>query len=82
MPSHPPPPKGVEACIESLTKRRDWVASRAGGTYDERERIACSYAIGMLRAAISLDLVKDLEQAAVEQEWISTAWIEDEPKGE
>jgi hypothetical protein len=77
MPDHPPPPRGVEACIESLTKRRDWVADRAGGSYDERERIACSYAIGLLMAAKRLNLVEDLEDLALDNGWIEERWVEE-----
>lgn len=77
MASHPPPPRGPEACIEALSKRRDWVADRAGGSYDERERIACSYAIGLLKAAIRLDFVEALEDKALDEGWIEERWVED-----
>lgn len=77
MSSHPPPPRGLAACLESLNKRRDWVAGRAGGSYDERERIALSYAIGLLKAAASLGLVKTLEEKALDERSISAAWVEE-----
>lgn len=61
--------------MESLVKRRDWVAARSGGTYDERERIALSYAIGMLKAADVLGLVSQLEEKGLDERWISSEWI-------
>lgn len=75
-PPHPPPPRGVQACLESLAKRRDWVAKRSGGSYDDRERIALSYAIGMLEAAVELDLVAVLEEKGIDNRSISTEWVE------
>jgi len=62
--------------MEALIKRRDWVAARAGGGYDERERIALSYAIGLMQAALSLGLVRELEHEAVHQGWIYAGWVE------
>jgi hypothetical protein len=77
MPEHQPP-RGVIACIESLEKRRAWVTKRAGGTYDIREGIALGYAVGLLKAAIRLGLVRDLEASAIEHKQIHPEWIEHE----
>jgi len=74
--SHPPPPRGVDACIEALKKRRDWVAARDGGGYDTRERIALSYALGLLEAAVELQLVGELEDKAISQGLILEKWID------
>jgi len=62
--------------MEALSKRRDWVAERAGGGYDERERIALSYALGLLQAAVSLGLVRELESKATSEGWIYSGWVE------
>jgi hypothetical protein len=73
----------VHACIEALTKRRDWLAARVEdappGTrsYDVRERIALSYAIAVLEAAIELELIEGLEQHGVDTGSIHPTWIEE-----
>lgn len=73
------PPRGVDPCIETLEKRREWVKQRAGGSYDMRESIALGYAVGLLKAAIRLELVGDLEADALKHKQIHTEWVE--PKG-
>jgi hypothetical protein len=70
------PPRGVNACIESLEKRRAWVVRRAGGTYDVREGIALGYAIGLLKAAQRLGLVAELERDAIENGQLHHEWVE------
>jgi len=82
--SHPPPPRGVHACIRALSKRRDWVEHRAGGGYDEAERIALSYAIGLLSSANDLGLLHELELEALRQGLIHPSWVDqsDHTKGE
>jgi hypothetical protein len=70
------PPRGVNACIESLEKRRAWVVQRAGGTYDVREGIALGYAVGLLKAARRLGLVDQLEQDAIAHQQIHPEWVE------
>lgn len=70
------PPRGVNACIESLEKRRAWVSKRAGGSYDIREGIALGYAVGLLKAAKRLGLVEQLEQDAIANKQIHTEWVD------
>ena len=70
------PPRGVNACIESLEKRRAWVTKRAGGSYDVREGIALGYAVGLLKAAQRLGLVEQLEADAIAHKQIHTEWVE------
>ncbi len=70
------PPRGVNACIESLEKRRAWVVRRAGGSYDIREGIALGYAVGLLKAAQRLGLVEQLEQDAIAHKQIHSEWVE------
>jgi hypothetical protein len=74
----------VNACIETLEKRRAWVVQRAGSagraqapnSYDVREGIAIGYAVGMLKAAQRLDLVPTLEQDAIAHKQIHSEWVD------
>jgi len=75
------PPRGVDACIEALEKRRAWVVRRSGGGYDVREGIALGYAIGMLKAAKRKRLIQKLETDGVTHGDIYHEWVE-QPKGE
>ena len=70
------PPRGVDSCIEALVKRRNWVRARAGGTFDVRERIALSYAIGILRAAKNEGLIEELEKRGLAMGFIDPHWVE------
>lgn len=80
---HPDAPRGVDACLESLEKRRAWVTRRNHGGYDVREGIALGYAIALLRAAVRLGRVAELEQSALEARQLDPEWLEqpNEPKG-